>query len=299
MMRDLFYKLSIFFLILSNRYGLRNSLRFLVKKGKIIFPNGFSVKIDKENFGDVLALYLFSIKYGVDIGNDWKIDQKNHTVITPDGIKFSLEGFDYMIFAETFLYDTHFIDFNLEGKVVIHAGAYVGETALYYAKKGAYVYAFEPQLECYNIAMRNLELNPELSSRILLKNWAIGDDGEIEFPYAKKCSGGASSYDNYKEKVKVRSVSISTILNEFKITNPDILDLDIKGAEFQVINDNAIQKFQIVRIEYFTEINGRKIGDLNYLIEKLKAYGFTKIRIYKHNELPFNISVNGTILASK
>ncbi|ADX84938.1 FkbM family methyltransferase [Saccharolobus islandicus] len=146
--------------------------------------------------------------------------------------------------------------------------------------------------------MQNPRLNPELSSRIVLKNWAIGEDGEIEFPQTR-CNGGISAYDNYKEKVKVRSVSISTILNEFNITNPDILDLDIKGAEFQVINDKAIQKFQVVRIEYLTVINGKKIGDLNYLIEKLKAYRFTKIRIYKHNELPLSISVNGTILASK
>jgi len=296
--RELFYKLSYFFLILSNKYGFINNLHFLIKKGKIAFPSGFSIIVNKENFMDVLSLYLFSIKYGVDVGNELKIDENNYTITTPDGIKFSLKGFDHIIFAETFLYDTHFIDYNLEGKIVIHAGAYVGETALYYAKKGAYVYAFEPQLDCYNIAMQNLVLNPELSSRIVLKNWAIGEDGEIEFPQTK-CNGRISAYDNYKEKVKVRSVSISTILNEFNITNPDILDLDIKGAEFQVINDKAIQKFQTVRIEYLTVINGKRIGDLNYLIEKLKAYGFTKIRIYKHNELPYNISVNGTILASK
>jgi len=298
MARELFYKLSYFFLILNNKYEFTNNLHFLIKKGKIRFPSGLSIRVNRENFRDILSLYLFSIKYGVDIGNDWKIDENNYTITTPDGIKFSLKGFDHIIFAETFLYDTHFIDYNLEGKNVIHAGAYVGETALYYAKKGAYVYAFEPQLDCYNIAMQNLRLNPELSSRIVLKNWAIGEDGEIEFPQTK-CNGGISAYDNYKEKVKVRSVSISTILDEFNIANPNILDLDIKGAEFQVINDKAIQKFQTVRIEYLTVINGKRIGDLNYLIEKLEAYGFTKIRIYKHNELPLNISVNGTILASK
>jgi len=296
--RELFYKLSYVFLILSNKHGFTNNLHFLIKKGKIRFPSGLSIRVNRENFKDILSLYLFSIKYGVDIGNDWKIDENNYTITTPDGIKFSLKGFDSLIFAETFLYDTHFIDYNLEGKNVIQAGAYVGETALYYAKKGAYVYAFEPQLDCYNIAMQNLKLNPQLSSRIILKNWAIEKDGEIDFPLTK-CNGSMSAYDNYKEKVKVRSVSISTILDEFNIANPDILDLDIKGAEFQVINDKAIQKFQIVRIEYTTVIHGKRIGDLNYLVEKLKAYGFTKIRIYKHNEVPVNISVNGTILASK
>jgi methyltransferase, FkbM family len=296
--RELFYKLSYVFLILSYKYGFTNILHFLIKKGRIRFPSGLSIGVNRKNFEDILSLYLFSIKYGADIGNGWKIDENNYTITTPDGIKFSLNGFDSLIFAETFLYDTHFIDYNLEGKTVIQAGAYVGETALYYAKKGAYVYAFEPQLDCYNIAMQNLKLNPQLSSRIVLKNWAIEKDGEIDFP-STKCNGSMSAYNNYKEKVKVRSVSISTILDEFNIANPDILDLDIKGAEFQVINDKAIQKFNIVRIEYTTVIDGKRVGDLGYLIEKLKDYGFTKIRIYKHNEVPVNISVNGTILASK
>ena len=121
----------------------------------------------------------------------------------------------------------------------------MGETALYYAKKGAYVYAFEPQLDCYNIAMQNLRLNPELSSRIVLKNWAIGEDGETEFPHTK-CNGGISAYDNYKEKVKVRSVSISTILDEFNIANPDILDLDIKGQNSKLLTIKLYKNFRLL-----------------------------------------------------
>ncbi|BCU67945.1 hypothetical protein HS7_13820 [Sulfolobales archaeon HS-7] len=286
------------FLLHGKRGKFNNYFAFSRKKGKVIFPNEFSIKLNKDNFDDVLNLYLFSYKYGVDIGNSWKFDNENNIIITPDEIKFSIRGFDSLIFAETFLYDTHFVDYNLENRKVIHAGAYTGETALYYAKRGAYVYAFEPQLDCYNIALNNLKLNPEIARKIVLKDWAIGENGEIEFPNTK-CNGGTSYLHEYKDKIKVRSVSISTILEEFSISQPDILDLDIKGNEFQVINDRVIQKFRTVRIEYLTIINGKKIGDMNYVIEKLREYGFTKIRIYKQNELPFDLSINGTIIAQK
>ncbi|MFP3167300.1 MAG: FkbM family methyltransferase [Candidatus Nanopusillus sp.] len=196
------------------------------------------------------------------------------------------------------MYDSHFVDFDLTGKIVIHAGAYVGETALYYANRGAIVYAFEPNPDCYRIASLNLKLNPELAKNIVLENYAIGEDSYVEFPNIK-CNGGASVYSNIKDKVKVRSMSISTILKEFKINNPDILDIDIKGEEFKVINDRSLEKFKIIRIEYITEIEGKKLGSVDDIINKLREYGFNKIRIYKHNELEYDLSKHGTIYAVK
>jgi hypothetical protein len=53
----------------------------------------------------------------------------------------------------------------------------------------------------------------------------------------------------------------------------------------------------MVRIEYTTSINGKKIGDRQELINKLKEYGFNKIRIFKHNENPFDLIDHGTIEA--
>jgi FkbM family methyltransferase len=208
-------------------------ITFLSKKGKIKFPNNFSITINKNNFRDILQLYKFSLIYGVNIKDRWKVNEHDYTITTPCGLKFSLEGFDALIFTETFLYDSHFVDFDLTGKIVIHAGAYVGETALYYANKGAIVYAFEPNPDFYRIASLNLKLNPELSKNIILENYAIGEDGYVEFPNVK-CNEGASVYSNIKDKVKVRSVSISTILKEFKINNPDILDIDIKGGSLKL-----------------------------------------------------------------
>ncbi len=100
-------------------------------------------------------------------------------------------------------------------------------------------------------------------------------------------------------KTKKRSVSLSTILKEFEIDKPSILDIDIKGEEFKLINDISISKFDVVRIEYTVKYEGEKIGDLSCIVSKLREYGFTKIRIFKHNELKYSLGYHGTIEATK
>jgi len=52
-------------------------------------------------------------------------------------------------------------------------------------------------------------------------------------------------------------------------------------------------------LEYSTSIDDKKIGERQQLIEKLKEYGFNKIRIFKHNELRYDLTDHGTIEATK
>jgi hypothetical protein len=41
------------------------------------------------------------------------------------------------------------------------------------------------------------------------------------------------------------------------------------------------------------------LGSVDDIINKLKEYGFNKIRIYKHNEIGYDLSEHGTIYAVK
>ena len=246
-------------------------------------------------------LFYFTLFEGILFSNKkgyW--NYKNNIITTLQGIKFDIKLFDEIIFAETFLHDIHFSDFDLRNKVVIQAGGFTGDTALYYANRGAKVYSFEPDPNSYEAAIRNLKLNPKLNKKIVFQNLAIDKDRTIEFPISDGSSGGSSIYNTDKNRtVRVRSVSIKTILNEFKIKNPFLLDLDIKGSEFNVINEKVLSKFEIIRIEYSTKIGDKKIGSRSYIIKKLKQYGFNNIRIYKHNYGIYDLSEHGTIEAKK
>jgi FkbM family methyltransferase len=286
---------------INNKNRFRNAISLIRHRGELILPNGVKLKLNKYNFNDVEEIYRFALVYGVEFRNEegyWRLE--NDKIITPKGIKFNIKSFHPLIFAETFLYDIHFSCFDLDNKIVVQAGGFTGDTALYYASRGAKVYSFEPDTNSYNLALENIRLNPDLSNNIVMKNYAIGKDEYIDFPINPLGSGGSSAFDlENKETVKIRSVSIGTILKEFDISDPFLLDLDIKGKEFDVIQDENISKFKMIRIEYTTVIGKQTLGSRQQIIDKLKKYGFNKIRIFKHNEGRFELNNHGTIEAIK
>jgi len=138
-----------------------------------------------------------------------------------------------------------------------------------------------------------------LAPRITFLNYALGKDEEIEFPDYEVCNGSASAFSNYAKKVRIKSVSIYTSLEEFYIDDPYLLDIDIKGKEFDVIEDQAIKKFKKVRIEYTIETSESRDKSPKLLVDKLKEYGFNEIRIYKHNHGVYDLNTHGTIEAYK
>ena len=231
-----------------SKNGFRNVINLYKKNGHLKCPNGFIFNFNSTNAGYIKKLFEFSISYGVKFSEERGLwNYKDGIITTPQGIKFKIDMFDPLIFSETFLSDIHFSDFNLENEIVVQAGGFIGDTALYYAYRGANVYSFEPDINSFNLALENIKLNPELSKRIVMKNYAIGNDETIEFPINPNGSGGSSAYSlNGKKTIKVKSVSIRTILEEFSSNDPYLLDLDIKGKEFEIINDKSISKFKMI-----------------------------------------------------
>ncbi len=283
------------------KYKIKNLIEVAVRKeGVIKLSNGYEIPFTSENKHDVLNVVLFAIKNGIRFGDkeyQWKLDVKNGTIQTHQGIKFKLNSIS--ILEETFLHEIHFTGFDLKDKIVITGGAYIGDTPLFYSYYGAKVYAFEPDPNSYKKAIENISLNPNLKDRIILMNYAIGIDGDVVFPIETD-SGGASIFKlEGKKTIKVKSISVSTILKEFNITDPFLLDLDIKGSEFTVIEDESISKFKRIRIEYSPYLLDDKNKSLEFLVKNIKKHGFNKIRIYKHNDLRFDLLNHGTLEAEK
>ena len=214
----------------------------------------------------------------------------------PDGVLLTVDSFNSII-IETWLYDIHYLGFNLNNWFILDIGAFVGDTALYYAKRGAFVVAIEPLLSNYETMIRNLELNPELKSRIIPMNAAIAnEDGFVEFKYNTTFDGGASIYNiNSRFVAKVKSMKLSTLLKEISNMGIDIskfkvrvLKADCKGCEYDMINDDAVKIFDIIKIEY----SGYLVGKTYYeLLGKLSTMGF-KCRIWAHNDLAIKIGLD-------
>ena len=134
----------------------------------------------------------------------------------PDGILLTIDSFDPLIIPETWLYDIHFLGFDLSDWFVLDIGAFVGDTALYYARRGAFVVAVEPLSSNYEVMLRNLELNPELKPRIVPVNVAVnGGDGFV-VRYNVAVDGGASAHGMGRFVAKVRSMRLSTLIRELE-----------------------------------------------------------------------------------
>jgi hypothetical protein len=112
-----------------------------------------------------------------------------------DGCLLDIDSFDPVILAETWLHEIYYLGFDLTSWFVLDIGAFVGDTALYYAKRGAFVVAVEPLPNNYETMMKILGLNPDLKPKIVPINVAVaGKDGFMDVKYSGGIDGGASAY---------------------------------------------------------------------------------------------------------
>jgi len=156
---------------------------------------------------------------------------------------------------------------DVKGKDVVDVGANIGDTAIYFALKGAkHVYAFEPYPYSYNIAMKNIKLN-HLEDRITLLNEGCGKSG---FVTIKEDYGNTGSADlkNFKEGNKIRIESLDEIIKKFNLKHA-ALKVDCEGCEYALIlnaSDDALKAFDQIIMEYH-------YGYRN-LVKRLRQAGF-------------------------
>jgi len=156
---------------------------------------------------------------------------------------------------------------DVKGKDVVDVGANVGDTAIYFALKGAkHVYAFEPYPYSYNIAMKNIKLN-HLEDKITLLNEGCGKSGFVTIKDDYENTGG-TDLKNFKEGKKIRIESLDEIVKRFNLKHA-ALKVDCEGCEYALIlnaNDEALKAFDQITIEYH-------YGYRN-LVKKLGQAGF-------------------------
>jgi FkbM family methyltransferase len=129
------------------------------------------------------------------------------------------------------------------------------------------VYAFEPFRPTFELAKRNLELNPQLSEKIHAFNVGLGrEDTTLELPYNKKRTGCMSTTHNVcegKKNIKKETVAIKDAAKEIASIlekNKDkyiIVKCDCEGAEFEIFDRlderGLVKRIDVVIMEYHFE----------------------------------------------
>lgn len=198
----------------------------------------------------------------------------NEKYVTINGIKFiNIFNSDFMknkkheygIHLEEFFTDDEWNMVNFSKRNVIDIGGNVGDTALYFAKKGAEVISFEPVKHLHELGLKNVEINPQYSNKITLINKGVGGKrGTITFNSPSvKTYADEDSYD-------MEIISIQDLLNNYDFI-PDILKMDCEGCEFEVILNNDLTMFNDIIFEHHAKIAGK---DYHPLIKKLENDGF-------------------------
>ena len=132
------------------------------------------------------------------------------------------------------------------GDVVVDAGACWGDTALYFAARGAQLvlaYEFIPSNIC--IFKRNVALNPKYSARIELVENAVWEKSRIGLSFDDR--GPASCVDRagvYPHMTQ--TLSVDDLVKERGLDRVDFIKMDIEGAELPALRGCAetIRKYR-------------------------------------------------------
>ena len=161
----------------------------------------------------------------------------------------------YWPIIETFEEDQYDMA-DVRGKQVVDVGAFVGDSAIYFALKGAErVYTIEPYPLAYEELVRNVDLNG-LRGRAIPLNLAISyvdeyvsippglDVSEVPVTLFKGPGEGRAA-------LKVRAAGLGDVVRGYGV-RPDVPKMDCEGCEYDVIlrDYDTVSQFEQVMFEY-------------------------------------------------
>jgi len=120
--------------------------------------------------------------------------------------------------------------------VFFDIGACVGLVSVHAAKKGACTYSFEPDPYWRSRLKRNLELNG--LENVTIFEWAVSDrEGEAVL-FTDGTDGHSPSLRRRGKRggIAVRTIAIDNALLSGELPVPDVVKIDIEGAEILALN---------------------------------------------------------------
>ncbi|MEM3191243.1 MAG: FkbM family methyltransferase [Candidatus Parvarchaeota archaeon] len=195
---------------------------------------------------------------------------------------------------ETFLREAYSF-LKVEGKVVVDIGANIGDTAIYFAIKGAKkVIALEPYPYTFALATKNTNFSG-FKDKIEIINAGYGEDKKIKIDTTFIPDAGSEIKEN-ADGSEINIYSLKTLISKYNIDS-GILKMDCEGCEYNLLNEDneTIRKFEMIQIEYHY---GHE-----QLVKKLEGCGFsvryTKPKKVYNSEATIKTLMQGYIYAQR
>jgi len=142
----------------------------------------------------------------------------------------------------TFIYEQYGISGKCEvqeGDIVIDAGAFIGDTAIYFSQKvGANnkgkVYAFEPIAITAESIRQNCKINK--CANIEVVQAALSDKNEIQnFEIVSNSSFGSAKKSNIKTEYSAKAIRLDDFIKSNNIPTINFIKMDVEGAEMEIL----------------------------------------------------------------
>lgn len=142
---------------------------------------------------------------------------------------------------------------SIKNKIVIDIGANIGDSAIYFALRGArHIYALEPYPYSYKLAMQNIKLN-RLQNKITLLNEGCGEEKRKIKIYTNYKNFGGTDLKNFKGGTAIGITTLDELVKRFNIIDNGILKIDCEGCEYGALlkaKDSVLRKFKQIQVEY-------------------------------------------------
>lgn len=171
---------------------------------------------------------------------------------------------------------------NPEGKTIFDVGTFIGASSLVFGKmvgKKGKIVGFEPNPYNRERIQKNVSLNKELSSRIIISSVALSNiNGNMTMTMSKEIDNGHSSTSRLNqshptlhnsqlpsdfEEINVEVKTLDSYIQETSL-RPDVIKVDIEGAEYDFLEGGrgTIHKFKpVLYIEIHSEYCAIKCMD--------------------------------------
>jgi FkbM family methyltransferase len=178
---------------------------------------------------------------------------------------------------------------GIVGATVWDIGAHIGYHSLAFASlvgPSGHVVAFEPNPYNIDRFCKNLQRNPQLAERIILKNCALSNvDGEASFLFSSEVDDGRSTgshlekalvpenpeaYRSFK-RTNIAALKADTIMRDKLTPLPSIVKLDVEGAE-QLVLEGAVVLLSTQKPLLFIEVHN--ITMMFYVQKILNSLGY-------------------------
>lgn len=147
-------------------------------------------------------------------------------------------------------YNQEYRNLNVENKLVIDIGANIGDSAIYFAIKGAKrVIALEPYPSTFQSLKENVKVNGYID-RIVILNAGYGKDGYIQVDSQRKAIA-STSLSPINSGLQISLFSLQTIVHNYSIEDA-VLKMDCEGCEYALLDEDPryLMPFSEMVIEY-------------------------------------------------